>query len=235
MPWTIVRRCLALTLLAVVGGSVVPLPALGHAAGELPHARLSAEGAQVTVELSAAADDAADVVVAAGVWPEEVFLAYLDVLFGGSEDQLPDAGEITAVSRDPALARYLGNGVTIRQQGRPCPVEVDVAENYIEDGATLTFTCPDPVTEAEVEITLLHDRDPAYRTFSVDGTAQYAVHTAERPAHPWDFTLAQQGGGGVSVAVLLAGAAVVLLGAGALLARLWSRPRDGAGTAGGRR
>lgn len=232
MPRRTRHRCLAITLLTVLAGSVVVLPAFGHAAGELPHARLSAQGAQVTVELTAAPDDAADVVVAAGLWPEEVFLAYLDVLFGGSTDQLPDAAEIAEVSRDPALARYLEDRVTIRQQGRACPGEAEVAANYIEDGATLTFTCPDPVTEAEVEITLLHDRDPAYRTFSVDGTAQYAVHTAARPAHPWDFTLAHQAEGGVRVAALLVGAAVVLLGAGAVLARLWSRPADGVGAAG---
>lgn len=234
MPRRTRHRWLAVSLLTVLASSFVVLPALGHAAGELPHARLSAEGAQVTVELTAAPDDAADVVVAAGLWPEEVFLAYLDVLFGGSEDQLPGDAEIATVSREPALARYLEERVTIRQQGRACPGDAEVAANFIEDGATVTFTCPEPVTEAEVEITLLHDRDPAYRTFSVDGTAQYAVHTAARPAHPWDFTLAQQAEGGVSVAALLVGAAVVLLGAGMALARLWSRPADGAPTAGRR-
>ncbi len=234
MPRLASARSMTLALCVPVIWAWMALPALGHAAGELPHARLSAEGEQVTVELSTAPDDAADLVVAAGLWPEEVFLAYLDVLFGGDPGLLPDDAEIAEVSADPALADYLTERVRIRQQGNDCPGDARVAADFIEDGATLVFTCPDTVTEAEVDITLLHDRDPAYRTFSVDGTAQYAVHTADRSAHPWDFTLAQQAEGGVSVAVLLAAAGVILLGAAGLLARLWSRPADGTPAEAGR-
>lgn len=221
-------------LLAVLGVALAAPAAYGHAAGELPHARLSAEDTTVTVQWTAAPDDAADMAVAAGVWPEETFLAYLDVLFGGDEEVLPDADEVAALSTDPALTAYLEDGVRIRQQGRECPGAASPAEDFIADGATLAFTCPEPVTRAEVEITLLQDRDPAYRTFSVDGTAQYAVHTAAQPAHPWDFTLAQQDADGVEVTWLLAGVVVVLLAAGAALARLWSRQRGTTGSNGRR-
>lgn len=226
MSWTTPRHPLALALLAVLAWVGTALPAHGHAAGELPHARLSAEGDTVTVQWTAAPDDAADVVVAAGLWPEEVFLAYLDVLFGGDVELLPDAAEVAAVSSDPALAAYLEDRVRVRQDGQECRSQAAVAADFIADGATITITCPDPVRDAEVEISLLHDRDPSYRTFSVDGTAQYAVHTAAQPAHPWDFTLAQQAEGGVSVTALLAGAGMVVVGAGWALARLWSAPEQ---------
>ncbi len=218
------RRAPAALLLALAAWVATAAPAHAHAAGELPHARLSAEGDTVTVHWTGAADDAADMVVAAGLWDEEVFLAYLDVLFGGDEALLPDAEEIAAVSSDPQLAAYLEERVTIRQDGQECASRAAPAEDFLADGATITFTCPEPVAEAEVEITLLHDRDPAYRTFSVDGTAQYAVHTAAQPAHPWDFTLAQEAEGGVAVTALLAGAGVVLVGATLALTRLWRTP-----------
>lgn len=229
------RRTLLATLAVLLLGAamvgLVPQPAHGHAAGELPHARLSAEGNTVTVRWSASADDAADVAVAAGLWPEATFLAYLDVLFGGDPALLPDAAEIAAVSADPALRRYLEDRVRIRQDGRECPGAATPAADFIADGATLVFTCQGAVTDAEVEITLLHDRDPTYRTFSADGTAQFAVHTAAQPTHPWDFTLARAQEGGAPVTWLLVAAGLVVLLAGAALARVWSSSRRAHGTA----
>jgi hypothetical protein len=196
--------------------------AWAHASSELPHARLSAAGTTVTVVWTAAADDAADVAVAAGVWPEEVALAYLDVAFGGDLDLLPSAAEVARASDDPALQRYLEERVRILQDGAPCPGSANPAADFVADGATIVFECPEPVTEAEVEISLLHDRDPAYRTFSVDGTQQYAVHTAGQPAHPWDFTLAQQGSSAVPITVLLLGAGVIAVVGGAVAYRVWA-------------
>jgi hypothetical protein len=171
---------------------------------------------------TAAADDAADVAVAAGVWPEEVALAYLDVAFGGDLDLLPSAAEVATASDDPALQRYLEDRVRIVQDEVPCIGTARPAADFIADGATIVFECPESVSQAVVEISLLHDRDPAYRTFSVDGTQQYAVHTARQPAHPWDFTLAQQGSGAAPIAVLLLGAGVIALVGGAVLHRVWT-------------
>jgi hypothetical protein len=215
------------TLLAA-GAAAIALTVLtttaawAHASNELPHARLSAAGTTVTVVWTAAADDAADVAVAAGVWPEEVALAYLDVAFGGDLDLLPSPAEVATASDDPALRRYLEDRVRILQDEVPCVGTARPAADFVADGATIVFDCPDPVTDAVVEITLLHDRDPAYRTFSIDGTQQYAVHTARQPAHPWDFTLAQQGSGAVPIAVLLLGAGVVALVGGAVFYRVWT-------------
>jgi len=156
------------------------------------------------------------------VWPEEVAFAYLDVAFGGDLDLLPSAAEVATASDDPALRRYLEDRVRILQDGVPCAGTARPAADFVADGATIVFDCPDPVTDAVVEISLLHDRDAAYRTFSVDGTQQYAVHTAGQPAHPWDFTLAQQGSGTVPSVTLLLGAGVIALLGGAVLWRVWT-------------
>ncbi|MFO7777566.1 MAG: hypothetical protein R6V28_04355 [Nitriliruptoraceae bacterium] len=225
---------LATAAAALLLTALTTTAAWAHASGELPHARLSAADTTVTVVWTAAADDAADVAVAAGVWPEEVALDYLDVAFGGDIGLLPSAPEVAAASEDPALRRYLEDRVRILQDGVPCAGTAQPAADFVADGATLVFDCPDPVTEAVVEISLLHDRDPAYRTFSVDGTQQYAVHTAGQPAHPWDFTLAQQGSDAVPITALLLGAGGIALLGAAVLWRVWAagtprRSSSGAG------
>lgn len=231
------RRRIAAAVGTVAGVAVALLAltaaaAWGHASGEVPQARLSADGPRITVVWTAAADDTADVVVAAGVWPEQVAMDYLDVAFGADIDVLPSAEEVAAASAHPALRRYLEERVRILQGGEPCTGTARPAADFVTDGATIEFACPEPVAEAVVEISLLHDRDPAYRTFSVDGTQQYAVHTARQPAHPWDFALTRQQGGGAPTFALLLGAGVVALLGGVVLRRVW-RPaparRTGAG------
>lgn len=212
-------------LVTVLAGlaALVPTaaPAQAHASGQVPQARLAAEGHRVEVVWTADADDGADVLVAAGVWPEEIALRYLDIAFGGDPALLPDDAEVAAASRDPALARYLEERVRILQDGLPCPGRAAPAADFVADGAAVTFECPETVTEAVVEITLLHDRDPAYRTFSVDGTVQYAIHTADRPAHPWDFGHGAQPPASRSVITLAIAATLVVAIAGGTLWWLW--------------
>ncbi len=202
--------------------------AAGHASAEVPQARLSATGSTVTLLWTAAPDDIADLAVAAGVWPEEIAFAYLDVAFGGDPGLLPDDAEVAAMGRDPALRRYLEDRVRILQDGTACDGTAEPAADPILGGITFTFECPAPVTAAVVEIGLLHDRDPAYRTFSVDGTEQYAVHTAAQPAHPWDFRAAQGGGGTTPVLPLLLGVGAIVLAAGLALRHLWTSRSDAA-------
>ena len=211
---------------ALLAVALAPTAASGHASGEVPQARLSASGHTVTLQWTAAADDLADLAVAAGVWPEAIALAYLDVAFGGDPTLLPEDAEVAAMGRDPALRRYLEDRVRILQDGTACPGDARPAPDPITGGITFTFECPEPVTAAVVEIRLLHDRDPGYRTFSIDGTEQYAVHTAAQPAHPWDFRAAQGGGGSVPVLPVLLGAAAIVGAAALALTHLWSRRPD---------
>jgi hypothetical protein len=201
--------------LGVLVALAVVLPsaaAWGHAAGELPRARLSSEGRQVVVEWTAPEDDAADVGVAVGLLTEDAVVAFL----GGPAEGLPTEEEARALSRSDELRRYLLDNVRVRQDGHECAGEVDPGEDFLVEGARFVFTCPEEVEQAHVEVTMLHDRDDLYATYSVDGiTSQYAVHTAKQPEHPWDFTLAADQRRSGAPALLVGGlvAAVAIAGA----------------------
>jgi hypothetical protein len=202
--------CLSLLL---AGWLVLPAAAAwGHASGELPRARLSSEGRHVFVEWTAPPDDAADVGVAVGLFPEQAVVA----LLGASDEGLPSDDQIRALSRSAELRGYLLDNVRVTQHDRPCAAEVDPGDDFLADGARFVFTCAEPVEAAMVEVTLLHDRDESYATYSVDGTSQYAVHTARQPEHPWDFTLAAEQDPTVEPALLAGGAAVAFVIGGTL-------------------
>lgn len=209
----------ALLLLAAV-----VLPAVGaaaHPGGEVPRARLGVAGDVVTLDWIATPDDAAGVLAEAGVWPEEVAARYLDVAFGAPADQLPGEAEVRAASRHPALPAHLAEQVRLEQHGRPCAATVHPTEDLLADGVRLSFRCPEPAGRVRLTISLLHDRDPAYRTFSLDGTRRVAIHTVAEPTHAWD--LGQHAPAPRVVGVLL-GAMVGAVGLGGLgLRRLWRR------------
>ncbi len=200
-----------------------PTPASGHAGGPLPHARLAAEGPIVTIEWTAAPDDTADVGIAIGLLPEEAMEAYLDV----ASEYLPTDDEIERLSRSAELRDYLVDNIQVRQDGQRCPGEAEPADNFIMDGATLTFRCPEPVEQVDVRVTMLHDQDPAYRTFSVDGTVQFAVHTSSAPEQTWDFTLVsdQEERRSLPVALIVVGLALVAGGAIVSLGSIRARRR----------
>lgn len=212
------RRSVALLLLL----AAAVLPAVGaaaHPGGEVPRARLGVEGDVVTLDWIAAPDDAAGVLADAGVWPDEVAARYLDVAFGGPAEQLPDDDQVRAASRHPALPGYLAANVRLEQDGRPCPATVDPIEDLLAEGVRLSFRCPAPPGRVWLTVSLLHERDPAYRTFSLDGTRRVAIHTASEPTHPWD--LGQHAPAPTVIGVLL-GAALGVIGLGGLgLRHLW--------------
>jgi hypothetical protein len=193
-----------------------PAPADAHAAGELPTARLSADGDTVTVQLTIADDDAALIGTLLGQLPEGAMEAYL-----GRPDEVPSDDEVLAFSASPELRAYLLDHVAVSQDGSPCEGTADPAERFVEDGAVLTFRCPAEVTTASIRISVLHDQDEAYRTYSVDGTEQFAVHSPTAPEHEWDFTLA--GEGATVPASWLVGLAAVVVASALLLLR--RRPR----------
>jgi hypothetical protein len=180
------HRTSGLVMLVALATVLPTAGAWGHAAGELPRARLSSEGRQVVVEWTAPEDDAADVGVAVGLLTDDAVIAFL----GGPSEGLPTEEEAAALTRSEELRTYLLDNVQVRQDGHACEAEVDPGEDFLVDGARFVFTCPDEVEQAHVKVTMLHDRDDLYATYSVDGTSQYAVHTAKQPEHPWDFTLA---------------------------------------------
>lgn len=181
--WRPVGVLLLLGLL-VFGGH---LPAAGHAGSELPTARWDpADGREITGTWTGPPDDAAWIGESLGLLPDGSMEAYL----GGSADAYPSADELAALASSPVLADYLLEHVRIRQGGVDCDGEVEVADDFVADGAAFRFTCPQEVRSAEIRITILHDQDETFRTFSGDGTLQDALHTAQQPSHTWDFTAA---------------------------------------------
>lgn len=207
------RAWAALTIVLSVMTAALALtgpPADAHPGGGFapPHARLSAEGNVVTVHWYAPPDDAAHVGEAIGHFPPGTMEAFLV----GPDDSLPTDEEIRALSDSPELEAYLLEHIQIRQDGVPCPGEVDVGEDFLADGAELHFRCPETVEEVDVRVSVLHDQDPRYDTFGVDGTVWTVLFTSAQPEHPWDAT-ASGGGGGGSIPLPLIVAATLLLAA----------------------
>ncbi len=213
-------RCSAPAIRAVIATVALLVlfatPVYGHASSQLPHARLSAEGRTLTVVWSAAPDDMVDVGVAIGLLPESAMLAYL----GGPLEDLPTDAELDAFASSPQLRDYLLEHIRVGQAGRGCDGEVIATHDPLERGVELRFTCPQQVEQVDLHISMLHDRDPDYRTFSVDGTIRSAAHTATDPEQPWDLTplAAEPAEGSPGRGVWLAGAGSVGLG---LLAGVW--------------
>jgi hypothetical protein len=199
----------ALSAVGLLVAAVMPvLPAWGHAFGDPPRAWLRAEGQVVTLDWIAEADDAAAVGHAIGLLPIDAVWAFIEEL----PEDLPTEEQTRALSEAPELETYLLEHVQIRQDGRACTGVAEPATDFIADGAQLRFACPEPVEQAAVRITLLHDEDPAYRTFAVDGTDQLTIHSIAQPEHVWDFTRGRTEGTGPAV-VLIVGLVMALAGA----------------------
>ena len=206
------RVLLGSAVLAVMWAVVLIVPAWGHAGGVPPHAQLNAEGENVHVELTAAPDDAALIGSSLGLLPDGAMEWYL----GESEDGSPTDGQLRTFSASDELREYLLEHVVIRQDGRPCPGQAEPAENFVFDGAELRFACPAPVEEVDIRITLLHEQDPAYRIYTVDGTIQSYTHTSDHPEHRWDFTMAASEGSSMPLGLWGGLAGVALAGVGLL-------------------
>ena len=193
-------------------------PATAHPFGQPPQAVVTAEGRDVTVRWQAPPDDTRALGAAVGALPEG----------GTSVFEFDDEGN--AVQRDgadeagfgdsPALREYLREHIDVSQEGSPCPVEDVRAGDMLAQGATLTFTCPEIVSEAELAVTMLTDVHPAYRTVSYVGDASRGVlHTRDDPAQTLDF----DGGGSGTPLVVPVAATVGVLVVGLLVAGLRRR------------
>ena len=215
-----------LAVLVVLGTLLPAGTAAGHASGQVPHARLSSEGRADHVEWSAAPADAADIGVAVGFFPEATVWAYVE----GQVEGYPTDREIAVFSGSRELRTYLLDHVQVRQAGRSCPGQVDPGDDFLSQGARFVFACPDPVEHADIRITILHDRDRHYRTFTVDGTEQFQMHTASQPEHPWDFTLAHRGRPAIEPALIVGIAGVVVVLAGGAWAYRPQRSRRDTGS-----
>ena len=198
-----------------------------------PHARLSADGDVVTIEWTAPPDDAAHVGEAVGHFPPGTMEAFLT----GPDEALPSDDEVRELAASSELEAYLLEHIQVRQDGQRCPGEVDASPDFLEDGAELRFRCPEEVTEVDVRVTVLHDEDPRYDTFGVDGTVWTVLFTTTQPEHRWDAAAADAGAGTIPlplmVAAVLVAAALVAWWLFARRLRQVRRRRPTPGPAGG--
>ncbi len=214
LGWTRRRASPSLLLLALTSTLLVTLvlplsPAVGHPGGGMspPHARLSADGNVVTVEWSAPPDDAAYIGEAVDIFPPGTMEAFLT----GPDEALPTDEEVRELSTSAELEAYFLEHVQVHQDGTRCPGEAEVAADFLEDGAEVHFACPDRIAEVDVRVTVLHDQDPRYDTFGVDGTVWAVLFTAAQPEHRWDATAAATGSGTIPLSLVVA--AVLLVAA----------------------
>lgn len=192
-------------------------PAAAHPFGPPPVARVSVQGDTVDVRYTVAEDDVVALSLQLGAFEERQTFVFEE---GEVVEAPPSAGALLAGS--PALEGYLLDHLEFRQDGVPCEGRVGDTADLLHAGAQLTFDCPLPVGELEVEASLLTDLHPAYRTALVAEGAEpgRVLATAAEPVHIMDFA-AGSGGGGMALPAGAA-AAVLGLGGGALA---WRRRR----------
>lgn len=201
-------------------------PAAGHASSQLPNARLTVDDRTLAVQWSAAPDDAADLGESIGLLPDGSVEAFLGT---GPAEDYPTLEQERELAESAVLHEHLLEHVQLRQDGQACGGKVDPVANFLYDGARIVFTCPERVQRVVLRITLLHALDPAYRTFSGDGTVQYGLHTADHPEYTWDFAASSTDQGRVR-SYLTASVAVVAFGAAGTVGMCrFARPRQRAG------
>lgn len=202
-------------MLAAIGVVALAAPAGAHplGAGPPPTAELSADGREVRVAWTAPDDDVADLLEHLGLVPEGTSEQYRWWAVGEPLSRT----EREVASADPALAGYVADRVVVRQAGEACPGDVEVADDVINEGLEVRFVCPEPVASVEVEIALLHDVDPDYRTVGFvgePGSGEFAAFTSSSPVHAMRLGATSGSGGGGDPAAGL-GALSAWLGVGA--------------------
>lgn len=210
---------------AVVAWVALAPPAAAHPFGPPPTARVSAQDRAVTISWSATPDDAVAIGELLGLMPEGSVQAYRQE---AAAQVAPSSRDEAALSASPLLRRYLTDNIVVEQAGKPCPAEVAPPPDFVHSGATLVATCPEPVEDVTLRITMLHDINEAYRTVAI-GTGsrpEQAVFTVAAPTAEWRFGAAT---GSSSAPLPLAGVALVIVAAGAAAAFWAQRRREGRG------
>lgn len=169
--------------IAIGGGAP---PAAAHPFGPPPTAQVAADGGLITVDWTATPDDAVAIGELLGLMPEGSTALYRQ---DSAAQVAPSRGDEAALSASPQLQDYLTEHIVVLQDGQPCPATVPPIQDFVHEGARVVLTCPAPVTEVDLRITMLHSIHPAYRTFAVGEDAEpgESVFTVEAPQHTWRF------------------------------------------------
>jgi len=210
------RACAVGLASLAFGVAAPPVPVAAHPLGDPQTVRLSAEGEQVTARWSAPPDDLLVLGSVTGVLADRREYVFDMGADGAPEPEGDSDADLLTASDE--VADYLSANITVTQDGRECPAEVDLS-GLVDDGAELVFTCGSAVTAVDVAVTMLTDADPAYRTvaFAEAADREQQLYSADSPSAAWRFD-ANATGGGNRAMVTAIGAVLVLVAATAFVA-----------------
>ncbi len=202
------RACAVGLAAMAFGVAVPPVSVAAHPLGDPQTVRLSAEGDQVTARWSAPPDDLLVLGSVTGVLADRREYVF-DMGADGEPEPVGDSDADLLTASDE-VADYLAANITVTQDGRECPAEVDLS-GLVDDGAELVFTCGSAVTAVDVAVTMLTDADPAYRTvaFAEAADREQQLYSADSPSAAWRFDV--NAAGGANWAVITAIGAVLVL------------------------
>jgi len=201
-------------------------PAAAHPLGDPQTVRLSAEGREVTALWTAAADDLLVLGSLTGAIKGQREYVF-DLGAGGDPEPLGDT-DADLLMASAAVADYLAANITVTQDGRDCPAEVDLS-GLIGYGAELVFTCDRAVSGVDVAVTVLTDVDPAYRTvaFAEAADREQYLYAVDTPSAAWRFDARAERGSNWAVPVSVGAVLMLVVVAGVLgLRRLRSAARS---------
>lgn len=146
-------------------------------------ARAHTDGVPAYAQVTATAGRQAAVVWTAG--HAEVTALARDLGVDVPPGHLLSPEQDAVLSASDALADAVAERVRMQVRGRACRSSVEVT-SLVASGIRVRFTCPMPVSEARLRITLLSEVDARYRTLAVAGTAQglrRVLFTRAAPEH----------------------------------------------------
>jgi ABC-type nickel/cobalt efflux system permease component RcnA len=161
--------------------------AYAHPFGDPQTVRITADGAHVTTIWSAPADD---VVLLGGVLG--ALPGRREIVFDADPGGVPEpvsSSDAELIASSPDVHAYIEERLVVRQDGQPCQPEVSL-QDLAGEGAQVVFTCPRRVTTVDIEITLLTDLHPGYRTVALSQGASEpgrTLYTAQSTVHSWTF------------------------------------------------
>ncbi|MET8278663.1 hypothetical protein [Micromonospora sp. NPDC005174] len=102
------------------------------------------------------------------------------VLLDGAVDTREKDATILAGSK--LFANYLLRQMTVSSDGHACAGVVGKAS---DSGVDVDYTCPGPIGVARIEIRMLSDLDPAYRTVATGPKGKRQVYGPDAYFHDW--------------------------------------------------
>lgn len=105
------------------------------------------------------------------------------VLLDGAVDTRDTDATILATS--PPFANYLRTQMTVSSDGHACTGVVGKASDLTASGVDVDYTCPGPLGVARIDIRMLTDLDPAYRTVATGPEGKRQVYGTDGYSHDW--------------------------------------------------